>query len=137
MHVKDLLDDLDIRVKLPQHWYSTDISNDFEDAELLQNDEIIKIETVGEKNTKLILPLTPSNFNKNFRLLESICIAHCNNSYIEDIFSPIYSHHLLFCLFPQSGKQCIGIYLMHFCLLWRIPNPLELPTSSSGYAFTL
>lgn len=55
MHVKDLLDSLDIRVKLPQHWYSTDISNDFEDAELLENDEIIKIETVGEKNTKLIL----------------------------------------------------------------------------------
>ena len=55
MHVKDLLDSLDIKVKLPQHWYSTDISNDFEDAELLQNDEIIKIETVGEKNTKLIL----------------------------------------------------------------------------------
>ncbi|MDO5814972.1 MAG: hypothetical protein Q4Q18_04985 [Methanobrevibacter sp.] len=55
MHVKDLLDSLDIRVKLPQHWYSTDISNDFEDAELLENDEIIKIETVGEKNIKLIL----------------------------------------------------------------------------------
>ena len=55
MHVKDLLDSLDIRVKLPQHWYSTDISDDFEDAEILQNDEIIKIETGGEKNTKLIL----------------------------------------------------------------------------------
>ena len=55
MHVKDLLDCLDIKLKLPQHWYSTDISNDFEDAELLQNDEIIKIETVGEKNSKLIL----------------------------------------------------------------------------------
>ncbi len=55
MHVKDLLDSLDIKLKLPQHWYSTDISNDFEDAELLQNDEIIKIETVGEKNSKLIL----------------------------------------------------------------------------------
>lgn len=55
MHVKDLLDSLDIRIKLPQHWYSTDISNDFEDAELLKNDEIIKIETVGEKNTKLIV----------------------------------------------------------------------------------
>jgi hypothetical protein len=55
MHVKDLLDSLDIRVKLPQHWYSTDVSNDFEDANLLENDEIIKIETVGEKNTKLIL----------------------------------------------------------------------------------
>ncbi|MBR4447980.1 hypothetical protein [Methanobrevibacter sp.] len=55
MHVKDLLDDLDIRVKLPQHWYSTDISNEFEDAELLQNDDIIKIEAAGEENTKLII----------------------------------------------------------------------------------
>lgn len=55
MHVKDLLDYLDIRVKLPQHWYSTDISNDFEDAKLLQNDGIIKIETESENNTKLIL----------------------------------------------------------------------------------
>ena len=55
MHVKDVLDDLDIRVKLPQHWYSTDISNDFEDPELLQNDDIIKIEAVGEENTKLIV----------------------------------------------------------------------------------
>ncbi|WP_458453785.1 hypothetical protein [Methanobrevibacter sp.] len=55
MHVKDLLDSLGIRVKLPQHWYSTDISNDFEDGKLIQNDEIIKIETAGEKNTKLIV----------------------------------------------------------------------------------
>lgn len=55
MHVKDLLDDLGIRMKMPQHWFSTDISNDFEDAELIQNDEIVKIETVGEKNTKLIV----------------------------------------------------------------------------------
>jgi hypothetical protein len=55
MHVKDLLDHLDIRVKLPQHWYSTDISSDFEYANLLENDEIIKIEAVGEKNTKLIV----------------------------------------------------------------------------------
>jgi len=55
MHVKDLLDNLNIRVKLPQHWYSTDISNDFEDANLLENDEIIKIEAAGEKNTKVIV----------------------------------------------------------------------------------
>ena len=55
MHVKDILDGFDIRVKLPQHWYSTDVSNDLEDAKLLENDEIIKIETEGEKNTKLIL----------------------------------------------------------------------------------
>ena len=55
MHVKDLLDSLGIRVKLPQHWFSTDISNDFEDAELIQNDEIIKTETESGKNTKLIV----------------------------------------------------------------------------------
>ena len=55
MHVKDLLDGLDIRVKLPQHWYSTDISNDFEDAKLLENGDIIKIEAESENNTKLIL----------------------------------------------------------------------------------
>lgn len=55
MHVKDLLDDLDLRLKLPQHWYSTDISNEFEDAELIQNDEIIKIQTEGENNTKMIV----------------------------------------------------------------------------------
>lgn len=55
MHVKDVLDDLDIRVKLPQHWYSTDVSNEFEDAELVRNDEIIKIRVEGEKNTKVII----------------------------------------------------------------------------------
>lgn len=55
MHVKDVLDDLDIRVKLPQHWYSTDVSNEFEDAELVKNDEIIKIRVEGEKNTKVII----------------------------------------------------------------------------------
>lgn len=55
MHVKDVLDDLDIRIKLPQHWYSTDVSNEFEYAELIQNDEIIKIKTEGEKNTKVIV----------------------------------------------------------------------------------
>ncbi len=55
MHVKDLLDDLDLRLELPQHWYSTDISNEFEDAELVQNDDIVKIRTEGEKNTKVIV----------------------------------------------------------------------------------
>jgi hypothetical protein len=55
MHVKDLLDDLGIRVKLPQHWYSTDISDDFENPELLENDEIIRIQAEGEKNTKIIV----------------------------------------------------------------------------------
>ncbi|WP_407413712.1 hypothetical protein [Methanobrevibacter sp.] len=55
MHVKDLLDGLGLRVKLPQHWFSTDVSNEFEDGELIQNDDIIKIETKGEKNTKVIV----------------------------------------------------------------------------------
>ena len=55
MHVKDVLDDLDIRVDLPQHWYSTDVSNEFEDADLVENDEKIKIKVEGEKNTKVIV----------------------------------------------------------------------------------
>lgn len=55
MHVKDLLDDLDLRLKLPQHWFSTDISNEFEDAELIQNDDIVRIRVEGEKNTKIIV----------------------------------------------------------------------------------
>lgn len=55
MHVKDLLDDLDLRLELPQHWYSTDISNEFEDAELIQNDGVVKIKTEGEDNTKFIV----------------------------------------------------------------------------------
>lgn len=55
MHVKDVLDDLDLRLKLPQHWFSTDVSNEFEDAVLVQNDEIVKIKTEGENNTKVIV----------------------------------------------------------------------------------
>ena len=54
MHVKDILDDLDIRIKLPQHWYSTDVSNDFEEPELVENDEIIKIKAEGEKDFEYI-----------------------------------------------------------------------------------
>lgn len=55
MHVKDLLDDLDIRVKLPQHWYSTDIGNEFEEPTLLENDEIIKIEAQSGDKRKVIV----------------------------------------------------------------------------------
>ena len=55
MHVKDLLDSLDLRLKLPQHWYSTDISNEFEDGELVQNDEIVKIKAEGDENIKVIV----------------------------------------------------------------------------------
>lgn len=55
MHVKDVLDDLDLRLELPQHWFSTDVSNEFEDAQLIQNDGIVKIRTEGEDNTKMIV----------------------------------------------------------------------------------
>ena len=55
MHVKDLLDYLDIRVKLPQHWYSTDIGNEFEDPTLIENDEIIKIEAQSGDKRKVIV----------------------------------------------------------------------------------
>ena len=55
MHVKDLLDDLDLRLKLPQHWYSTDIAADFEDAKLVENGEIIKIEAESGDNRKVIV----------------------------------------------------------------------------------
>lgn len=55
MHVKDLLDDLDLRLKLPQHWYSTDISDDFEEPRLVENDEIIKIEAQNGERKKVIV----------------------------------------------------------------------------------
>lgn len=55
MHVKDLLDDLNLRLDLPQHWYSTDISNDFEDAELVENGSIVKIRAEGDNNAKEII----------------------------------------------------------------------------------
>lgn len=55
MHLKDVLDDLDLRLKLPQHWYSTDVSNEFEEPELIENDDVVKIRAEGEKNTKLIV----------------------------------------------------------------------------------
>lgn len=55
MHVKDVLDDLGIRVKLPQHWYSTDVSPDFEEPKLVENDEIIKIEAGSGENRKVIV----------------------------------------------------------------------------------
>jgi hypothetical protein len=55
MHVKDLLDDLDLRLKLPQHWYSTDIGPEFEEPNLVRNDEIIKIEAQSGDNRKVIV----------------------------------------------------------------------------------
>lgn len=55
MHVKDLLDSLGIRVKLPQHWYSTDISDEFEYGNLIQNDGIIRVEAESGDNVKIIV----------------------------------------------------------------------------------
>ncbi len=55
MHVKDLLDDLDLRLKLPQHWYSTDIGDEFHEPKLVKNDEIIKIEAESGENRKVIV----------------------------------------------------------------------------------
>lgn len=55
MHVKDVLDDLGIRVKLPQHWFSTDVGAEFEEPKLVQNDEIIKIEAESGDKKKVIV----------------------------------------------------------------------------------
>ena len=55
MHVKDVLDDLGIRVKLPQHWFSTDIGQEFEEAKLIQNNEIIKFEAESGENVKVVV----------------------------------------------------------------------------------
>ena len=55
MHIKDLLDDFNIKVELPQHWYSTEINIDFEDAELIQKEDIIKIKAYSDNNAKFII----------------------------------------------------------------------------------
>lgn len=54
MHLKDLLDYLDLRLKLPQHWYSTDINNDFENGKLVENGDIVIIEAESGENMKRI-----------------------------------------------------------------------------------
>ena len=56
MHLKDLLDSLDLRLDLPQHWYSTDISDNFEEGELIENGDVIVIKTEsGEKPKKITI----------------------------------------------------------------------------------
>ena len=55
MHVKDLLDDLNLRLELPQHWYSTDIGDEFEEPILVENGEIIKIEAQSAERKKVIV----------------------------------------------------------------------------------
>ena len=56
MHLKDLLDRLDLRLDLPQHWYSTDISDNFEEGEIIENGDIVVIKTEsGEKPKKITI----------------------------------------------------------------------------------
>ena len=56
MHLKDLLDSLDLRLDLPQHWYSTDISDNFEEGELIENGDVVVIKTEsGEKPNKITI----------------------------------------------------------------------------------
>jgi hypothetical protein len=55
MHVKDLLDDLNLRLELPQHWYSTDIGDEFEEPTLVENGGIIKIEAQSADKKKVIV----------------------------------------------------------------------------------
>ena len=55
MHVKDDLDDLGIRVKLPQHWFSTDVGAEFEEPNLIENGEIIRIEAQSGDDKKVIV----------------------------------------------------------------------------------
>ena len=56
MHLKDLLDSLDLRLDLPQHWYSTDISDNFEEGELVENGDVVVIKTEsGEKPKKITI----------------------------------------------------------------------------------
>ncbi len=55
MHVKDLLDDLNLRLELPQHWYSTDIGDEFEEPTLVENGEIIKIEAQSADKKNVIV----------------------------------------------------------------------------------
>ncbi|WP_295722157.1 hypothetical protein [uncultured Methanobrevibacter sp.] len=55
MHVKDVLDNLNINVDMPQHWYSTEVDNIFEKGEIVKNDSIIKIKAKDNNNTKYII----------------------------------------------------------------------------------
>ena len=56
MHLKDLLDSLNLRLKLPQHWYSTDISDEFENGKLIENGDIVTIKTEsGDKPKKITI----------------------------------------------------------------------------------
>ena len=64
MHLKDLLDSLDLILKLPQHWYSTDISNDFEECKLIENGDIVVIEAEnGNKIRRITIDINDGMSN--------------------------------------------------------------------------
>ena len=70
MHLKDLLDSLDLRLKLPQHWYSTDISDDFEEGKLIESGDIVVIEAENGDKIRRITNIAPTNKLK--RIMNSI-----------------------------------------------------------------
>lgn len=43
MHVKDVLDNLDIVVDMPQHWYSTEVDNALKKEKLLVMIVLLKL----------------------------------------------------------------------------------------------
>ena len=64
MHLKDLLDSLDLRLKLPQHWYSTDISDDFEEGEIVENGDVVVIEAKnGDKIRRITIDVNDGMSN--------------------------------------------------------------------------
>ena len=42
MNVKDVLDNLNIVVDIPQHWYSTEVDNSFENAIIVKLCQIVR-----------------------------------------------------------------------------------------------
>lgn len=55
MHVKELIDGLGLRLELPQHWYSTDISDDFEEGKLVENGDVVKIQVESQDKIRSIV----------------------------------------------------------------------------------
>ena len=55
MHVKELIDGLGSRLELPQHWYSTDISDDFEEGKLVENGDVVKIQVESQDKIRSIV----------------------------------------------------------------------------------
>ena len=64
MHLKDLLDSLDLRLNLPQPCSSTDISDDFEEGKLIENGDIVVIEAEnGDKIRRITIDVNDGMSN--------------------------------------------------------------------------